>query len=402
MSSAFFQIKPTKRSNPEARTTLDALHKDHIQTLKEKKETSSEIDEQIRILQTEIDESTDYIKMGRMEKKLDLLKQETDKMKENNHIYDYFLETGDMLFNYYDIQDKIANTISSSPAKHSSFSIATHASTTGSILQFFETAAKPYENKPLPIATTSNKFARDEILDKYLQKISPESARSYNTAIDDKSHQCPVCKGEMVMCPNEAQLSCSKCGNIETILIDSDKPSYKDPPREISYYAYKRINHFNECLAQFQAKESTDIPAEVFEQIYAQLKKQRVVNMSSVKAAKIREILKKLDLSQYYEHIPYILNRLNGKKVLTMDRETEEKLRFIFKEIQPSFERHKPADRNNFISYHYFLYKICELLELDEFLHCFNLLKNRDKLYDQDIIWKKICNDMQWQFIKTI
>jgi hypothetical protein len=30
-------------------------------------------------------------------------------------------------------------------------------------------------------------------------------------------------------------------------------------PREVSYYAYKRINHFNEWLAQFQAKECTDI-----------------------------------------------------------------------------------------------------------------------------------------------
>lgn len=397
MSTAFFQIKPTKRSNPEARTTLDALHKDHIQTLKEKKETIIEIDEQMNTLQNEINESSDYVKIGRMEKELDFLKQQKENMKGNNHIYDYFLETGDMLFNYYDIQDKIANTTFNSSTLFSS-----SASAPGSILHFFENPPKCDDNKPLPVSTSTNKFARDEILDKYLQKISPEAARSYNTAIDDKSHQCPVCKGEMVMCPNEAQLSCSKCGNIETILIDSDKPSYKDPPREISYYAYKRINHFNECLAQFQAKESTDIPSEVFEQIYTQLKKQRVVNMSTVKAAKIREILKKLDLSQYYEHIPYILNRLNGKKVLTMDRETEEKLRFIFKEIQPSFERHKPADRNNFISYHYFLYKICELLELDEFLSCFNLLKNRDKLYDQDIIWKKICNDMQWQFIKTI
>jgi hypothetical protein len=398
MSSAFFQIKPTKRSNPEARTTLDALHKDHIQILKEKKETINEIDEQINILQKEIDESTDYIRIGRIEKELGMLKNQKNKVNGNNHIYDYFLETGDMLFNYYAIQDKIANTTS----KNSSIFSTAPASTSENILHFFENTSKSDENNVLPITTTSNKFARDEILDKYLQKISPESARSYNTAIDDKSHQCPVCKGEMIICPNEAQLSCSKCGNIETILIDSDKPSYKDPPREISYYAYKRINHFNECLAQFQAKESTDIPLEVFEQIYSQLKKQRVVNMSTVKAAKIREILKKLDLSQYYEHIPYILNRLNGKKVLTMDRETEEKLRFIFKEIQPSFERHKPADRNNFISYHYFLYKICELLELDEFLHCFNLLKNRDKLYDQDIIWKKICADMQWQFIKTI
>ena len=401
MSSVFFQIKPTKRSNPEARTTLDALHTNHVHTLKEKKESVYDINTRIELLQSQIDDSTDYIKMARMEKEVVFLKNEKNKLDKDNHIYDYFLETGDMLFNYYDIQDKIATA----PSTNQTFTSSSSAP--GSILHLLENAASKEDNIPSSKYVNapkhkSNIYARDEILDKYLQKISPEKARTYNTAIDDKSNQCPSCKGEMVICPNEAQLSCSKCGCVETILIDSDKPSYKDPPREISYYAYKRINHFNECLAQFQAKESTDIPQEVYEQIYTQLKKQRIINMTTVKSTKIREILKKLDLSQYYEHIPYILNRLNGKKVLTMDRETEEKLRFIFKEIQPSFERHKPEDRNNFISYHYFLYKICELLELDDFLPCFNLLKNRDKLYDQDLIWKNICKDMQWQFIRTI
>ena len=35
-----------------------------------------------------------------------------------------------------------------------------------------------------------------------------------------------------------------KIGQVDYIVIDSDKPSYKDPPKEISYFAYKRINHF--------------------------------------------------------------------------------------------------------------------------------------------------------------
>jgi hypothetical protein len=396
MSGVFFQIKPTKRSNPESRTTLDALHTNHINTLKEKHDSIADIDAHIELLQNQISQSSNFISISRMEKEIAALKEEKDKMKGNNHIYDYFLETGDLLFQYYDINDKIANS--------KAVPVARSAAPPGSIASFLEdAAAKEDATKQKPFAPVStNSFARDEILDKYLQKISPEQARGTNSAIDDKSYHCPSCNIEMVMCPNEAQMSCSRCGKIETILIDSDKPSYKDPPREVSYYAYKRINHFNECLAQFQAKESTEIPQEVYDQIYAQLKKQRISNMASVKAEKIREILKKLDLSQYYEHIPYILNRLNGKKVLTMDRETEEKLRFIFKEIQPSFEKHKPAERHNFISYHYYMYKICELLELDEFLPCFNLLKNRDKLYDQDKIWKNICKDMQWQFIRTI
>jgi hypothetical protein len=69
----------------------------------------------------------------------------------------------------------------------------------------------------------------------------------------------------MTFSQTEAMLYCPDCGASEFILIDSDRPSYKDPPRESNYYAYKRINHFNELLAQFQAKGSTEIPDDVFE-----------------------------------------------------------------------------------------------------------------------------------------
>jgi hypothetical protein len=200
---------------------------------------------------------------------------------------------------------------------------------------------------------------------------------------------------------NEAYISCAACGYQDFVLIDSDKPSYKDPPREVSYYAYKRINHFNEWLAQFQAKESTEIPQEVFDAILFELKKERITNMATLKRSTLKEILKKIKFNKY-EHIPHILNRLNGQNAPVMKREDEEKLRFMFKEIQPSFQKHRPEDRSNFLSYSFILYKFCELLELDEFLTCFPLLKNRDKLYMQDKIWQKICYDMGWEFIRTI
>jgi hypothetical protein len=184
-------------------------------------------------------------------------------------------------------------------------------------------------------------------------------------------------------------------------LIDSDKPSYKDPPREVCYYAYKKINHFNEWLAQFQAKESTEIPSEVYDEILVQLKKERITNMGSLKPTKLREILRKMKCSKYYEHIPHIINRLNGQNAPFMSREDEEKLRHMFREIQPSFKKHCPKGRRNFLSYGYVLYKFCELLEMDEYLACFPLLKNRDKLYLQDKTWEKICKEMHWGFIKT-
>ena len=59
----------------------------------------------------------------------------------------------------------------------------------------------------------------------------------------------------MTVYHSEGYQICSSCGNQEHILIESDKPSFKDPPLEVCYFSYKRINHFNEWLAQFQAKE---------------------------------------------------------------------------------------------------------------------------------------------------
>jgi DNA-directed RNA polymerase subunit RPC12/RpoP len=231
--------------------------------------------------------------------------------------------------------------------------------------------------------------------------MNPLYNRPTTFALNDNSFTCDACGEDMKISINDATVSCPHCGFHKLILMDSDKPSYKDPPREISYYAYKRINHFNEWLAQFQAKESTEIPEEVFDHIQEQIKKERL-QASSLNRSKIREILKKLKCTNFYEHVPYILNRINGKTAPVMSREVEERLRFMFKEIQSSFIKHCPKNRSNFLSYSYVLYKFCELLELDSYLQCFPLLKNRDKLYNQDKIWEKICADLRWQFIKSI
>ena len=50
----------------------------------------------------------------------------------------------------------------------------------------------------------------------------------------------------MTLIPTDGIQVCLKCGILNHVLIESDKPSFKDPPPEISYFAYKRINHFNE------------------------------------------------------------------------------------------------------------------------------------------------------------
>jgi len=403
MSDPFFKIRPSKRSNPEARTTLDTVHQHYISKIKDIGEQVATWKGHHKELTGEYSKETNDIERYRLEQDMKEVKAKIDGVDQKSAIYDYFLQTGDLLFQYYDIQDRINR------GADNVIHVADRARP-GSVFEALENASKQDisgSTAVRPVNTIAyvkeggDTLRRDALLDQYLSRMDPHYTRPSIHALNDTSFVCDACGEDMKVSVNDATISCPECGFHKLILMDSDKPSYKDPPREVSYYAYKRINHFNEWLAQFQAKESTEIPEEVFDNIQAQIKKERI-QPSSLNRSKIREILKKLKYNSYYEHVPHILSRLNGHTAPVMDRETEEKLRYLFKEIQPSFQKHCPAERSNFLSYSYVLYKLCELLELDDFLHCFPLLKNRDKLYAQDKIWEKICKDLQWEFIRSI
>jgi Poxvirus Late Transcription Factor VLTF3 like len=392
-------FRAIKKPSSDTRTTLDNLHNQKMSQLINRDTQIEQIRNEIRKLEKEADEMKDIVIKTKKEDELEKKKAELKRWQSDDPLFSYLFDTGEIVFKYYELQEKIQNGENTEERR-------VVKAKPGSVLAALETAAAQ-EGQVASIQVTSDPSVqkhegRDVLLEKYLQRVDPESAKGGASTLEDPNGICDVCGKEMIFSANEALFTCSSCGNQEFVLIDSDKPSYKDPPREVTYYAYKRINHFNEWLAQFQAKESTDIPEEIFQSIIDELKKERITNTSTIKPTKIKEILKKLKCSNYYDHVPYILNRINGKNAATMSREIEEKLRYMFKEIQPSFQRHCPAGRSNFLSYSYVLYKFCELLELDEYLVCFPLLKNRDKLYNQDKIWKLICADMKWEFYKSI
>tara|TARA_B110000285_G_scaffold211720_1_gene254662 strand:- start:238 stop:1149 length:912 start_codon:yes stop_codon:yes gene_type:complete len=195
---------------------------------------------------------------------------------------------------------------------------------------------------------------------------------------------------------------CMDCGTTKFIL--GCEMTYKEEQEnceKIINYSYKRENHFNEWLSQFQAQEVTTIPPEVIEKLRSEFKKMKIKNVNEITHTKVRTLLKKLKLNKYYEHVPYISNILNGIQPKRMPLVLEEKLRQMFKEIQTPFDKNCPAERKNFLSYSYVLYKFCELLSEDDYLECFPLLKSKEKLYQQDVIWKKICKDLKWEFIAT-
>jgi hypothetical protein len=246
-----------------------------------------------------------------------------------------------------------------------------------------------------------NNKTKGELMDEYLSYTDPTYVKktAFQTYFEEI---CQLCKEQKIINMMESVLICPNCGIEERILIDSELPSYKEPPREVTYFAYKRINHFKEWLSQLQAKESTNIDKEIFEKIYNELNKEKYIDKSKLKSEQVLQILKKLGLSKYYEHCPYITNQISGRPALNIDPETEEKAINMFKEVQGPWMKYGMNDRSNFFSYPYILYKFFQLLEKDEYLQELRLLKTREKLQEQDEVWKKICAELQWEFIRTV
>ena len=236
-------------------------------------------------------------------------------------------------------------------------------------------------------------------IQKYLSNID-ESFIDINKFIFE-TDICQICrKGELIPIDHEGIMVCNHCHKHIQYLVENEKPSYKEPPKEACFYAYKRINHFREILAQFQAKETTQIPDEVLENIKNQIKKERI-DLKQLNNKKAKEILKKLGYNKYYEHIPFIKDKL-GIKPPVMTPELEESLCNLFMEIQGPYAKFCPDDRVNFLNYYYTVYKLCELLDQSQFLPYFPMLKDREKRIEQDEIWKKICEELDWEFIPTI
>lgn len=236
-----------------------------------------------------------------------------------------------------------------------------------------------------------------EIISEYLTDVHGEAPK----IVLEQKDTCPYCQHAMLLISTKSILCCQSCGYSTTYLdATTSSVSYGDEV-EFASFSYKRLNHFNEWLQQVQAKESTEISQQVLDQVMDELHNQRV-KLKDITNVKIREVLKTLKLRKTYEHVAQIKMRITGQAPPRMTADMEELCRLCFIAVQPAFEKHCPPDRKNFLSYSYCLYKFFQILGYDDFLDSFTLLKGRDKLTKQDEIFKKICVELDWQFLPSV
>ena len=301
-------LKNSNRQNkfPNENITIDAKHSEMINHFKNLTDSIPSLKNELKKLVASYNNKDssrkndiDYILYrNEIRDKINEIKSKIQNISSNNDMNKYYLDVGVLLHNYYeniensktedlksaDFEDNLVNFDNDEDSicdedddieKSENIDLKQNK-TPNNILNFFNSSTdivknksvsekninvesentidiEPSKNEGVYTSTKISDFVKHEatfkkknILDEYLQKIDTNYISRIK--VDRDICNCPNCKTEMVLYPSDGLQICEKCGLQQNILIESDKPSFKDPPLEICYFSYKRINHFNEWL----------------------------------------------------------------------------------------------------------------------------------------------------------
>lgn len=385
--------------NNKKKITLDSYHKDLVEKFNNKdiekqikENTKKKLEEELENLNKKKDyeiNNEEINKKYNLKLQINLIEKEINSINNNENEYGYYLNTMDILEKYY------GKNNDNEPPKTN-----VKKKSKMTIIEYINDSNKNNDTNIKKFIKEKKKLSRKKIFFDYLNIIDKSNKKNNVDYVTNYTF-CDNCNIEKSLIINESLYVCETCGECNATIVETEKTSYKDNIIENYNFSYKRYNHFIEWLNQFQALESTTIPLTVYDKIKKEIDKQKL-NLDKLDNNKMRGLLKKINENKYYEHINHIINKLNKIPPPRFSKSIEEKLKLMFKKCQDPFNKVCPADRKNFLSYSYVIRKFLELLNETKYIDSFPLLKSREKLYEQDIIWKKMCKILNWPFYQSI
>jgi predicted RNA-binding Zn-ribbon protein involved in translation (DUF1610 family) len=100
-----------------------------------------------------------------------------------------------------------------------------------------------------------------------------------------------------------------------------------------------------------------------------------------------------------YKTITHFREQLQESKA-EISHELYKKLEGMFIDIQEPYKRHR-INEKNMMNYNFLIYKMLELLGEDSKLKFFKLSSESRILAKYNIVWKLICRDLKWEFIRA-
>jgi hypothetical protein len=246
-----------KKNTINSHVNIDNKHQELIKKFNENKNRKLELQKEQQKIQNELKKieciPNQNISDEQLNQKFDLKERLLEIEKEISNISTiedpqlYYLNTGHILFQYYNMCNEpvLVQDIEKTPF------IIDKSPLSKSILDFFKNDNDNQSNKSNTTSSNQKLFnskqrkvlTKTEMMDKYMNYVDTRYISDKNK--EDDIEICRKCNAQKYFVNAEGVMICQKCGAQEYILIDCDKPSYKEPPKEIAYFAYKRINHFN-------------------------------------------------------------------------------------------------------------------------------------------------------------
>ena len=218
------------------------------------------------------------------------------------------------------------------------------------------------------------------------------------------THRCHHCyKDDFKVNPTQGSIICTGCGTVlQDRMTESDLQYEHSPviilPRPFRDNIVKRVNHFKFWVQRIQGEETNRVTETDLQLVRDQL---ALMPHLEITYHRIREALRILKKRHFYNNTYYIQKRLTGEALVTFSKDHEEALLFLFRKIQTAYATVR-VDRVNMLSYSFLIKKFAEILGWHEIAFQLPTLRSREKLRDQDLIWRGICHELQFPYYTSV
>lgn len=220
--------------------------------------------------------------------------------------------------------------------------------------------------------------------------------------IEDRQGGCRRChmRNTFVVHTRTATQTCSNCG--ESVEYQDNDAQFMDAvwrdttTTKQQSFSYKRSNHMLSWIMRIQGKENSPVTEEQLQRIRGEFDKMQLDHTDArvVTIDRLRAVLKAVRLPKLYSHVHSMRHTLTGHAPPQMSEQQEHAVMDMFKDVTRLYDivqKRGSIQRSNMLSYSIVLSKILEALGYDEFLASLRLLKHRERLVEQEFIWKAIC-----------
>lgn len=222
--------------------------------------------------------------------------------------------------------------------------------------------------------------------------------------LEDIKGACRRChvSNTFILHTRTATQTCSNCG--ETVPYQDKDAQFMDAmwrdntTMKPQSFSYKRSNHMLSWILRIQGKENSSVSPAELDLIRKEFDKMQLdcTDYAVVSIDRLRAVLKAVRLPKHYSHIHSIRHTLTGYAPPQMTGEQEIAVMAMFKDVAKLYDivqARGQTSRSNMLSYSIVLSKILESLGFDNFLDSLRLLKHRERLVEQERIWKQICTE---------